>query len=68
MMHVTLTLDCKAPFKVKLKEKTTIRQLLVEHKINLETGIIQLNGKIAHPDTQLKDTDTVEFIGVIYGG
>lgn len=67
-MNVTLVLDCKAPLKVKLAEEKTIRQLLEEHKVNLETGIIKLNGKIAHPDKELTDKDKVEFIGVIYGG
>lgn len=67
-MIVTLNLDCKAPIKTKVKKKTAIRQLLLEHNINLETGIIKLNGKIAHPDKELKDKDKVEFIGVIYGG
>lgn len=67
-MNVTLVLDCKAPITAKLKDKRTIRQLLEEYKVNLETGIIKLNGKIAHPDIQLKDKDSVEFIGVIYGG
>ena len=67
-MNITLTMDCKAPIKLKLTTTKTIRQVLVEHKVNLETGIIKLNGKIAHPDKELKDSDAIEFIGVIYGG
>lgn len=46
----------------------TIDQLAKSLKINRETVIIKKNNEIAHPDELVKNGDTVEFVGIIYGG
>jgi sulfur carrier protein ThiS len=49
-------------------ERKSIAHLMKFLKVNPETAIIKKNGKIAHEDDLLKNGDSVEFVGIIYGG
>ena len=53
---------------MKLDKATTIGQVIGKLKLNGQTFIIKLNGKVAHGRTVLKSGDKLEFVGVIYGG
>ena len=46
----------------------TISEIIHEKKLNQETFIIKLNGKIAHEEEKLKEGDQLEFVSVIFGG
>lgn len=43
---------------------------LAQNKLGLSSQlfVVKLNGRIAHPKAKLKQGDSLEFIGVIYGG
>ena len=68
MISITLSDGLDRSEKANVKEGSTIQNVIDEKKLNGQTFIIQLNGEIAHPSTMLKDHDTLELIGVIYGG
>lgn len=53
---------------VEAEEKASLRSVQKKLGLNGQTFVCKVNSKIAHPETLLKDGDTVEFIGVIYGG
>ncbi len=53
---------------VSAKENSSLRFLQKQLKLNGQTFVSRINGKIAHPETILNEGDKVEFIGVIYGG
>ncbi len=66
-MKVIFSLDGKTK-EVQTKTGATLADILKAEKINLQTGLIKLNGKLTHPTTELKDGDTLEFVNIIYGG
>ncbi len=66
-MKITFSLDGKKK-EVEIKTKATLRDVLKQEKINEETGLLKLNGKLCHPLQTLKDSDVVEFVNIIYGG
>ncbi|MEK6843210.1 MAG: MoaD/ThiS family protein [Candidatus Micrarchaeota archaeon] len=54
--------------ELKIDAKARVDTLISDLKLNDETFLIKLNGKIAHEQTALKDGDELEFLDVIYGG
>lgn len=65
--------------KIKFKNKgdwkeeevakgTSIAQLLEAKRLNRETFLLKLNGRIAHEETLLANGDELECWNVIYGG
>jgi len=54
--------------KVKLPAGATIKTAIDAVDANEQTIIVKLNGKIAHSRAKLSQADTVELIGIIYGG
>ncbi|MBI5224436.1 MoaD/ThiS family protein [Candidatus Micrarchaeota archaeon] len=54
--------------ELKLDSKARVDTLISDLKLNDETFLIKLNGKIAHEQTSLKEGDELEFLDVIYGG
>ncbi len=66
-MKVTFSLDGKKT-QISIKTGNTVNDVLKKHKVNQGTGLIKLNGKLAHPATKLKDGDELEFVNIIYGG
>ena len=62
---ITLTVNGKAR---KTKTAGTIADVVKKEKLNDETLVILLNGKLAHETTKLKDGDKLELVGIIYGG
>ncbi len=67
-MEVTVSHRGRKPSSMKLGKATTIGQVIGRLKLNGQTFIIKLNGKVAHERTALKSGDRLEFVGVIYGG
>ena len=51
-----------------LRDGASIADVIRKEKLNGETLIVRLNGRLAHEDAQLKAGDRLELIGVIYGG
>ncbi|MBI3587894.1 MoaD/ThiS family protein [Candidatus Micrarchaeota archaeon] len=47
---------------------TTVQDVIDSRNLNGQTLLISVNGKIAHPSTELKEGDELELLGVIYGG
>lgn len=66
-MEITLVVDGKS--RKKIAEKgATVGHFLERSGLNPETVILKRNGKLVHPDTPVSEGDTVELIGIIYGG
>lgn len=53
---------------LKLPGGATVQDVISKEKANPETFLINLNGKLAHPNTKLTDGDELEFVHIIYGG
>ncbi len=53
---------------MELEEGLKINTIISNHKLNDETFLIKLNGKIAHEEEKLKEGDELELMDVIYGG
>ncbi len=66
-MHVTLKTEEKEK-RVKTAAAATIADVLEAEKLNQETFLIKLNGKLAHEETPLKEGDVIECWNVVYGG
>ena len=54
--------------EVVVDEGATVQKLIADKKLNNQTVICVLNGKVAHPSTRLAEGDELELVGVIYGG
>lgn len=46
----------------------TVSQLLKELKVQREECVVKINGKIAPDNKELKGSDEVEIIKVVFGG
>lgn len=66
-MKIKVVDDCCTK-QLELPGKATIEQVLKGEAVNKQTIVIMLNGKVAHPSTELKEGDQLELVGVIYGG
>lgn len=67
MMRVHVKTDGK-PFDVNFAEGQTVQDVIDAYNLNAETFFIQLNGRLVHPKTVLKEGDELRFVGIIYGG
>lgn len=65
--YFTLVLHKKKK-KIPLVGLPSIKSVIDEKKLNEETFVIKLNGRIAHPFEKLKGGDVLEFVDIIYGG
>lgn len=54
--------------QVNVEKGTLLQELLKSQSINEETGLVKVNGELAHPLTELKEGDKIEFVNIIYGG
>lgn len=66
-MKIRVVDDCCTK-QLEVQEGATIEGVLESESVNKQTIVIMLNGKVAHPSTQLKEGDELELVGVIYGG
>lgn len=53
---------------LELKDETNLVELLEKLKVNRETVIVCIRGKIVADDERLKDGDEIEILSVISGG
>jgi len=54
--------------KIEMDEKKKIEDLLNKIKVNPETVVIKLNGKIVPEEDKLKDGDKLELIDFVSSG
>ncbi len=66
-MKIKLTINQKDS-EQEFENNCTLEDVLKDKKINPQTVILMINGKICHPSTKLKENDNVELLGIIYGG
>lgn len=55
-------------FDADLNDGQSVQDLINSKKFNAETFFIQVNGKLSHPKTMLREGDSVRLVGIIYGG
>ena len=53
---------------IKYEKGMTVKDILINQKINTETVLVKLNGTIATLDEKLKDKDKLEILDIISGG
>ena len=53
---------------VKYEKGMTVKDILINQKINTETVLVKLNKSIATLDEKLKDKDKLEILDIISGG
>ena len=53
---------------VKYEKGMTVKDILINQKINTETVLVKLGGTIATLDEKLKDKDKLEILDIISGG
>lgn len=66
-MKIKVVDDCCTKH-LELPQGATIEKVLKGEAVNRQTVVLMLNGKVAHPSTELKEGDQLELVGVIYGG
>ncbi len=66
-MKIALTLDSKHK-NFSAKQGASVRDVMREERVNGELVMIKLNDKIAHPATELREGDSLEFIHIIHSG
>ncbi|MFQ5406222.1 MAG: MoaD/ThiS family protein [Candidatus Micrarchaeia archaeon] len=66
-MKITL-LQKKGKKQLKLKKGSTIKDVLKQEKVNVETIIPVLNKTVAHEKEKLSNADTLELLSAISGG
>ena len=67
-MYVSVSRDGKPLEKMNLAQDVTLAAFVKKMGLNDQTFFSKVNGKLVHPATRLKEGDTVEFVGIIYGG
>jgi thiamine biosynthesis protein ThiS len=54
--------------KISFKYSGSVKNLLERINIQPETVMVTVNGKIAPPEKEILDTDSVEILQVVSGG
>ncbi len=66
-LRVTFSIEGRRK-EVAVEKGDTLADVLDREKVNRETGLLKLNGALAHPAKELSDGDVLEFVNIIYGG
>ncbi|NYZ78325.1 MoaD/ThiS family protein [Candidatus Micrarchaeota archaeon] len=65
--NISLTTNGKRK-KISAKQGASVRDVMREEGVNSELVMIKLNDEIAHPSTELREGDSLEFIQIIHSG
>lgn len=54
--------------EIDFKENTTVKDILKQEDIALETAVVKINDQTVTEDEVIQDNDEITIIKVIYGG